>query len=385
MGLGGRATGSVDFEQASPDSFLRADARLSITGFTRTTAASVSQPVDVNFAESCWRTGRGASRHAQRGSVVGRLQASLRPLGPGADDWMARLRAAPLGGGIRYNGPADTLYSFAGPANQRLAGPIAVAADFSCSGRRPMPDRRRAGRPGLREPDLWNPTEQYDGERTLQRQTVGNRPTHGDRGRWQRPGQRIYQPGASDGYPMNIAMVLDNARPARSENIAARATGNLTLEKTAGKRHFCPEACDCPKPVIASSREGAAQVPVLTGVRRKPPTGRQRITGDGLAAVGGSLFDLVRLDIALRAPDEIYVTGMGLESEWKADVAARDDRSAARDRRNRADPRDAGFRRSLVPSCRRKGDVPHRRCVRPGDPPAGKRYDRSGDGEYQRH
>ena len=52
----------------------------------------------------------------------------------------------------------------------------------------------------------------------------------------------------------------------------------------------------------------------------EPPTGRRRISGDGLAAVGGSLFDLIRLDIHLRAGDEIYVTGMGLESEWQADI-----------------------------------------------------------------
>src|SRR5690606_1605488 len=32
------------------------------------------------------------------------------------------------------------------------------------------------------------------------------------------------------------------------------------------------------------------------------------------------LFDLIRLDIRLRAPDQIYVSGMGLESEWQADV-----------------------------------------------------------------
>lgn len=50
MGLGGRASGSLDFEQANADAFPRADARLTISNFTRTTAASVSQPVDVNFA-----------------------------------------------------------------------------------------------------------------------------------------------------------------------------------------------------------------------------------------------------------------------------------------------------------------------------------------------
>jgi translocation and assembly module TamB len=134
MGLGGRASGSLDFEQANSDSFPRADARLTISDFTRTTAASVSQPVDVNFAGKLLSDG-GEARAVmrKRGSVIGRLQASLRPLGPGAGDWMTRLQAAPLGGGIRYNGPADTLYSFFGPADQHISGPIAVAADFSCS------------------------------------------------------------------------------------------------------------------------------------------------------------------------------------------------------------------------------------------------------------
>src|SRR3546814_12051890 len=32
------------------------------------------------------------------------------------------------------------------------------------------------------------------------------------------------------------------------------------------------------------------------------------------------LFDLLRLDVHLRAGDQIYVTGMGLESEWQADI-----------------------------------------------------------------
>src|SRR3546814_20605856 len=69
----------------------------------------------------------------KRGSVIGRVQASLRPLGPGAGGWTERLMAAPLGGGIRCNGPADPLYSFFGPADQHVSGPIAVAAAFSCT------------------------------------------------------------------------------------------------------------------------------------------------------------------------------------------------------------------------------------------------------------
>src|SRR3546814_12787554 len=40
---------------------------------------------------------------------------------------------------------------------------------------------------------------------------------------------------AADGYPMNISAKLDNARLARRDNIGARATGTLKLEKVAGQ------------------------------------------------------------------------------------------------------------------------------------------------------
>ena len=325
MGLGGRATGSLDFEQANSESFPRADARLTITGFTRTTAASVSQPVDVNFAGKLLADG-GEARAVmrKRGSVIGRVQASLRPLGPGAGGWTERLMAAPLGGGIRYNGPADTLYSFFGPADQHVAGPIAVAADFSCSVADPCLDGVVRGK------DMTYENQTYGTKLTnivVNGRFTGNRleieqltAKAGD-GTVQAKG--FVSLASADGYPMNIAATLDNARLARSENIAARATGNLTLEKVAGQAAVLSGSLRLPETRYRIVREGAAQVPVLTGVRRKPPAGRQRISGDGLAAVGGSLFDLLRLDIALKAPDEIYVSGMGLESEWSADIVLR--------------------------------------------------------------
>ncbi len=325
MGLGGRATGSLDFEQANSDSFPRADARLTVTGFTRTTAASVSQPVDVNFAGKLLADG-GEARAVmrKRGSVIGRVQASLRPLGAGAGTWTERLMAAPLGGGIRYNGPADTLYSFFGPATQHVSGPVAVAADFSCSVADPCLEGVVRGKDMVYENQAYGTrltnmvvNGRFTGNRLEIEQLIA---TAGE-GTVQAKG--YISLASADGYPMNISATLDNARLAKSENIAARATGNLTLEKVAGQTALLSGSLRLPETRYRIIREGAAQVPVLTGVRRKPPAGRQRISGDGLAAVGGSLFDLIRLDIALKAPDEIYVSGMGLESEWKADVVLR--------------------------------------------------------------
>ena len=138
-GIGGNATGSLDFAQPSPGAFPRAEARLSLDSFTRTTAVSVSQPVDVNFVGRLLPDGgEGSAVIRRRGSVIGRMVASLRPLGPGAGGWVERVSAAPLGGGIRYNGPADTLWSFVGNADQSLSGPIAVGADFSGRLQRPQ-------------------------------------------------------------------------------------------------------------------------------------------------------------------------------------------------------------------------------------------------------
>ena len=112
LGVNGRATGSLDFSQANSAAFPRADARLQIANFSRTTAVSVSQPVDVNFVGKLLPDG-GEARAVmrRRGTVIGRMNASLNPLPPGSGSWTTRLLSAPLGGGIRYNGPADTLFS----------------------------------------------------------------------------------------------------------------------------------------------------------------------------------------------------------------------------------------------------------------------------------
>jgi translocation and assembly module TamB len=322
MGLGGRASGSLDFEQAGADAFPRADARLTIDNFTRTTAASVSEPVDINLAGKLLSDG-GEARAVvrKRGSVIGRMQASLRPLGPGAGSWTERLRAAPLGGGIRYNGPADTLYSFVGPAGQHVGGPIGVAADFGCR----LDDPCLQG--VVRGKTLTYENQAYGTRLTnlaVNGRFTGNRleidELTATAGEGSLSASGFISLAASDGYPMNLAATLDNARLARSDNIGARATGTLTLEKRAGQTALLSGDLQLPESRYRIVREGAAQVPALTGVRRKPPAGRPRVSGDGIAAVGGSLFDLIRLNIRLRAGDEIYVSGMGLESEWQGDV-----------------------------------------------------------------
>ncbi|MFK4002992.1 translocation/assembly module TamB domain-containing protein [Qipengyuania sp. NPDC077563] len=322
LGVNGRATGNLDFSQANSSAFPRADARLRIANFSRTTAVSVSQPVDINFVGKLLPNG-GEARAVmrRRGSVIGRMTASLTPLPPGSGSWTTRLLAAPLDGGIRYNGPADTLFSFAGQPDQRLSGPIGVAADFS--GRVQSP--QLAGI--VRASNLTYENQTY-GTR-LSNMAIAGR-FSGDRFEIERltatagdgtvSAQGYVSLAEASGYPMNVEVALDDARLARSDALSATATGNLRLAKAAGQTALLSGEITLPETRYEIIRQGSAQVPELTGVRFKPPRGPKRITGDEPAEPQPGLFDQLRLDIALNAPERLYVSGMGLESEWRADM-----------------------------------------------------------------
>ncbi len=322
LGVGGRASGSLDFAQASPTAFPRADARLKIDNFTRTTAVSVSQPLDINFVGKLLADG-GEARAVmrRRGSVIGRMVASLRPLPPGSGSWTTRLMAAPLSGGIRYNGPADTLFSFAGQPDQRLSGSIGVAADFS-------------GR--VQEPQLSGIVRANS--LTYENQTYGTRLSNmtvrgrfsGDRLELQQlqatagdgtvSAQGFVSLASDRGYPMDLEVTLDDARLARSDALSATASGTLQLTKAAGQSALLSGQLRLPETRYEIITQGAAEVPELTGVRFKPPKGPQRITGSEPAEPSPGIFDLLRLDVSIDASEELYVSGMGLESEWSADL-----------------------------------------------------------------
>ncbi|MBU2342308.1 MAG: translocation/assembly module TamB domain-containing protein, partial [Alphaproteobacteria bacterium] len=322
LGIGGSATGSLDFAQTGSAGMPRADARLRIDGFTRTTAVSVSQPIDINFVGKLLpNSGEARAVMRRRGSVIGRLVATLGPLPGGSGGWTDRILAAPLSGGIRYNGPADTLFSFAGQPDQRLSGPIGLAADFS--GRVQSPELSGI----VRASSL-----------TYENQTFGTRLSDmalrgrfsGDRFELERltatagdgtvAAQGFVSLAADRGYPMDLSVTLDDARLARSEALAASATGQLRLSKAAGQTALVSGRLVLPETRYQIIRQGAAEVPELTGVRFKPPRGPQRITGSEPAQPSPGIIDQLRLDIALAAPEQLYVSGMGLESEWSADL-----------------------------------------------------------------
>jgi len=319
-GIGGKATGSLDLEQVALGTFPRAKARLTVTGFSRSTAAAVSQPVDLNLAGELDPT-RADLRAVirERGTIIGRMNAALVPLAGG--DWTDRIGDGTLSGGIRYNGPADTLWSFVGQTDQNLSGPIAVGADFS--GRLRAPQLT-----GIVRGDNLTYDNQAYGTRLTNLAIAGR--LNGDRielsnlsanaGSGKIAGRGYLSLAAESGYPMDLAFDLDNARLARSDALSSAATGQLRLRKTAGEAALLSGKLLLPETRYELVRQGAAEVPELTGVRFKPPRGIPRVTGNEPAPPAPSLFRSLRLDVQLTAPNQLFVTGMGLDSEWSADL-----------------------------------------------------------------
>jgi translocation and assembly module TamB len=313
-GVGGRGTGSLTFVQ-SGNAFPRADLRLDVDNFTRSGAAVVSEPVDLAVIGSLRPEGGALNAVIRRGgTAIGRLQARLQPVGAGAS-WTERLLAAPLAGGVRYNGPASVLWSLTGIADQQLTGPIGLAADFSGRVQRPQPTGV------VRANSLGYVNETY-GTRIRNIRLTGRFTNDrleitdfaGQAGEGTIAGRGTIGLSSAAGYPIDIQATLNRARLARSDALGATATGELRLVNNANGATISGDL-RLPQARYQIVRQGAAEVAVLEGVRRKgaPPPSTE-------PQEQASLPGLFKLDVRLRADNALFVSGMGLESEWAADL-----------------------------------------------------------------
>lgn len=316
LGLGGSATGSLDYTQPHGASVPQIAGQFSVKNFTRSSLVSVSEPVDLIAQIGLTNAGGDARALIRRGgTTVGRLVATLQPLGAGAS-WTQRLLAAPLSGGIRYNGPSGVLFSFAGLARQQLSGPIALAADFG--GRVDAP--RLNGL--IRADSLTYDNETY-GTR-LTRMKIAGRFTNDRFELTQlsaRAGDGTVQAqgtvglSAAAGFPIDVHATLANARLAASDALGATATGTIAVTSSKADGGLIKGDIRIPNARYEIIRQGQAEVAELTGVRRKSDLVKTTTQAPPPAPVG-----LFKLDLRVHADNQLFVSGMGLESEWQADM-----------------------------------------------------------------
>lgn len=320
LGIGGKATGSLDYTQ-SGSAFPTATTRLAISDFRRSSLTAVSDPVSMSMEGKLSSAGGDLRGLIRRGNAtLGRFVATLAPPGAGAG-WAEQLQNAPLGGGIRYAGPADVLFSFAGLADQRLSGGLALAADFS--GRLANPRVN-----GIARANALTYENETFGTRVTQMRLDGRftndhleiRDFSGRAGDGTVQARGNVGLAADSGFPMDIAVTLDRARLARSEAITSVVSGTINVTNSAANGGLIKGDLRLPETRYRVAWQGGTEIRELTGIRRKGAGGAdplaQRIA-DRKAAAQPNPW---KLDIRVRADNEIYVTGMGLDSEWKTDM-----------------------------------------------------------------
>lgn len=320
LGLGGRMSGSLDLDQAGAGAMPRVDAQLHIAGLTRTGLSAVSTPVDITMAAQLDNRGAHAQALVRRGdALIGQMQVNATPGAAETGTWSNRLMAAPLSGGVRYNGPADVLASLAALSDQSLKGPIGIAADFGGSAHAPsITGTVRAqnlvydnATYGTRLSDMA-----LQGRFTNDRLEVQSLTAKAGDGTVKASG--FISLSAQEGYPIQLGINMANAQLASGADLSARASGDIKLVNAPGQQPTVSGTLDLPETHYRIVRQGSAAVPTLSGVRHKPAIGPERISGD--AEPVHSLPVNWNLDMRVRADNQIFVTGMGLDSEWSSNL-----------------------------------------------------------------
>ncbi len=313
LGLTGTADGAIDFTQTG-NGFPTARANLKISHFSRASAAVVSTPVDIAIDAQLNPDRSQANNYAhaiirQSGTVVGRAQIALTPANGG--DWIADINSAGISGGVRYNGPAGMPFSLAGLPRQQLSGAVALAADVSGQ---------------LNDPHLNGVVKATS--LTYDNESIGTRITNialdgrftndrleltsftGRAGEGTVKGNGWVSLAAAQKFPMLIHVEMANARLARSDSINSTVSGTIDVTNSEADGGLIKGELRLPQLKYVIVKQAAAEVAVLDGVRRK---GEDTTTQSAIA-----LPAFWRLDISARADNQIFVSGMGLESEWSA-------------------------------------------------------------------
>ncbi|WP_370189598.1 translocation/assembly module TamB domain-containing protein [Qipengyuania sp.] len=131
-GLGGTISGTVDYRTGT-SGLPVSEAKVKIEGLTRSGLVLTSRPVDVALVARLSESELAARALLANEDIQrGRVQARITGL-PGSGLLLDRLRAGRLFGQLRYRGAAESLWRLAALDTFDITGPIAIAADATGS------------------------------------------------------------------------------------------------------------------------------------------------------------------------------------------------------------------------------------------------------------
>ncbi|MGK2908296.1 MAG: translocation/assembly module TamB domain-containing protein [Sphingobium sp.] len=311
LGIGGQATGTLSY--AKPRNGVpTGSANLRVRGLTRSGLSLTSRPVDVglNAILSATRLAARATINTD-GKTIGRAQALLSPLGNG--DLMERLRAAPLFAQLRYNGTADTLWRLTGVEIIDLSGPAAVAADIWGTLDNPQINGSIASDNATIDSPITGmhltgvkARGRFAGSQLVISSFSGNA-----RGGGTVAGTGRFDFGSAKGVAMDLAMQANNATFLARDDIGATVTGPITIKSDGVGGTIGGDVA------LNKSRFTLGRAATVAAIPELRVIETNRRGEDFERPAASAPWNLA---IKANARNRLTVTGLGLDSEWRADL-----------------------------------------------------------------
>lgn len=313
LGLGGIASGTLNYRFASDGSQPSGDADLRVRGLTRSGLVLSSRPVDIGVAARLQNGHAGIRAIAvSEGRTIGRAQARLSPIG-GTGTIADRLAAAPMFAQLRYNGPADTLWRLTGVELLDVSGPVAVGADARGTLNDPqIRGSLRAENARVESAvtgmviDNVRASGRFGGSRLVLDSFTGSTARGGNVA-----GKASFDLAGPKGFGMDIALNATAAQLLDRDDIRAQVTGPIAIRSDGEDGSISGRLRLISGNFRLGSVTAAAQIARLP-VREVNRPADERPVPRRLTPW--------RLDLDVDAPGRLTVTGLGINSEWSADL-----------------------------------------------------------------
>jgi translocation and assembly module TamB len=317
LGLNGRLSGTVDI-LAPGGGVPTGTASLRINGLSRTGLAAASTPIDIGLNASLGPSGAVAKAvivHA--GKVEGRAQARIGPIAPGATPLGERLLASPVFAQLRYNGPAQALWGLAGPEAIDVRGPLSIVADVTGTvGDPKLVGSLRSAGARVESAALGAVFDSVSLDARFANSRLEIVRFTGRAG----PGGTITGTGGVDlsaerGFPADIRLSMKNAKLSDRDDFTAVATGNVRIA-TDEYGGVISGKLTMDRATYRIGRSNTVTVPALNVTEKNTQVlGRPTVT----------YLPPTRwlLNMQIKADRRLFVSGMGLEAEWRADVTVK--------------------------------------------------------------
>ena len=313
LGLGGRASGTLSYsEDADGSPTGRMDVK--VRGLSRAGLSLASRPIDLAVVASFGK-GRAGARlvAASGGQTIGRGQVQLTGLG-GPASLATQLTNATVFGQLRYQGDAGTLWRMSGIETFDVSGNVAIGADVA--GRLADPVIRGSVRTTTARVEsagagmvLTNvaASGRFDGARLVFDSFTA---TAGRGGKVSGSGTINF---AEQDRGLDISVAAEAAQLIARDDLGATVTGPIRLRSDGSGGTISGTVRLVRSSYVLGRSAAVAAVPKLK-VRE--------INGDpqeeALAAAAPAQPWM--LDIRAEAPGQMMVSGMGLDSEWRANL-----------------------------------------------------------------